>query len=142
MRGLSFVAIEHGRVIGTVQLWEVSAGPACSALLLGPLAVDPAQRCRGIGAALMRHALRSAAKGGHRAVLLVGDPAYYSRFGFSANRTSALWLPGLADKSRLLGCELIADALNGVRGAIRAPKRPARAPLVAAIGRLAQPKAA
>jgi predicted N-acetyltransferase YhbS len=141
-RGLSFVAIEDGRVIGTVRLWEVSAGPACSALLLGPLAVDPAQRCRGIGAALMRHALRAAAKGGHRAVLLVGDPAYYSRFGFSAERTGALWLPGLADKTRLLGHELAANALDGVRGAIRAPKRPARAPLVAAIGRLAHPKAA
>jgi predicted N-acetyltransferase YhbS len=141
-RGLSFVAVEHGRVIGTVRLWEVAAGPAATALLLGPLAVDPAQRRRGIGAALMRHALRAAAKGGHRAVLLVGDPAYYSRFGFSAERTGALWLPGLADKTRLLGCELTAGALDGVRGAIRAPKRPARAPLVAAIGRLAEPKAA
>src|SRR4051812_34761043 len=71
-RGLSFVAVEDGRIIGTIRLWEVAAGSACSALLLGPLAVDPAQRCRGIGAALMRHALRAAAKGGHRAVLLVG----------------------------------------------------------------------
>ena len=90
----------------------------------------------------MRHALRAAAKGGHRAVLLAGDPAYYSRFGFSADRTNALWLPGLTDKSRLLGCELMADALSGVRGAIRAPKRPTRAPLVAAIDRRAQPQAA
>ena len=29
-RGLSFVAVEDGRVIGTVRLWEVAAGPACS----------------------------------------------------------------------------------------------------------------
>ena len=41
-RGLSFVAVEDGRVVGTVRLWEVSAGPAGPALLLGPLAVDPA----------------------------------------------------------------------------------------------------
>ena len=73
---------------------------------------------------------------GHRAVLLVGDAAYYGRFGFSAERTGALWLPGLADKSRLLGRELTAGALDGVRGTIRAPKRPARTPLVAAIGGL------
>jgi predicted N-acetyltransferase YhbS len=111
-------------------------------LLLGPLAVDPARRRRGIGSTLMRHALRAAAKGGHRAVLLAGDSAYYSRFGFSAERTGALWLPGLADKTRLLGCELTAGALDGVRGAIRAPKRPARTPLVAAIGRLAPSQAA
>src|SRR5690349_7586417 len=125
-RKLSFVAVEDGRVIGTVRLWAVSAGPACAALLLGPLAVDPAARRRGVGSALMRHALRAAAKAGHRAVLLAGDAAYYSRFGFSAERTSALWLPGLADKSRLLALELTAGALDGVRGAIGVPKRPAR----------------
>ena len=101
-RGLSFVAVEDGRVVGTVRLWEVAAGPACSALLLGPLAVDPAHRRRGIGSALMRHALRAAARRGHRAVLLVGDAPYYGRFGFSAERTAGLWLPGLADRSRLL----------------------------------------
>ncbi len=133
-RGLSFVAVdEDNRVIGTVRLWEVSAGPACPALLLGPLAVDPAQRRRGIGSALMRHALRVAARRGHRVVLLAGDESYYGRFGFSAERTSALWLPGLADKSRLLGRELLAGSLDGVRGAIRAPQRPARRPLVAAL---------
>ena len=74
----------------------------------------------------MRHALRVAARRGHRAVLLVGDAAYYGRFGFSAERTGTLWLPGLADNSRLLGRELIAGALDGVRGAIRAPKQPSR----------------
>jgi predicted N-acetyltransferase YhbS len=136
-RGLSFVAVEGGRVIGTVRLWEVSAGPGCPALLLGPLAVDPAERCRSIGSALMRHALRAAARHGHRAVLLAGDAAYYGRFGFSAERTARLWLPGLADKSRLLGRELSADALDGVRGPIRVPRKPARTPLAAAIAGLA-----
>ena len=91
-----------------MRLWEVAAGPACAALLLGPLAVDPAHRCRGIGSALMRHALRAAARRGHRVVLLAGDASYYGRFGFSAERTGGLWLPGLADRSRLLGRELVA----------------------------------
>ena len=143
-RGLSFVAVEDGRVIGTVRLWDVSAGSACPALLLGPLAVDPGHRRKGIGSALMRHAVRAAARLGHRAVLLVGDSSYYNRFGFSAERTGGLWLPGLADKSRLLGRELAAGALDGIRGAIRVPK-PARAPLVAAMTGLTpalRPKAA
>lgn len=139
--GMSFVAVDDGRIVGTVRLWDVTAGPACPALLLGPLAVDPAQRCRGIGAALMRHAMRAAARR-HDAVLLVGDARYYERFGFSAERTGRLWLPGLADKSRLLGCELSAGALNGVRGAIRAPKQQPRMPLVAAFGGTLRPKAA
>jgi predicted N-acetyltransferase YhbS len=130
--GLSFVALEAGRMVGTVRLWEVAIGPGRPALLLGPLAVDPEHRCRGIGSALMRHALREAARRGHAAVLLVGDAPYYGRFGFSAERTGRLWLPGLTDQARLLGCELKAGALDGVRGAIRVPSRP-RAPLVAAL---------
>ena len=51
-------------------------------------------RSRGIGAALMRHAIARRAQRGHRAVLLVGDAPYYGRFGFSAEKTGALWLPG------------------------------------------------
>ncbi len=40
-QGLSFVATEDGRIVGTVRLWDVSAGPGRRALLLGPLAVAP-----------------------------------------------------------------------------------------------------
>ena len=46
--GLSLVAVEHGRLVGTVRLWHVSAGPGRPALLLGPLAVHPERRHRGI----------------------------------------------------------------------------------------------
>ena len=137
--GLSFVAASGRRLVGTVRLWDVSAGPGRPALLLGPLAVEPAQRRRGIGAALMRHALRAAARRGHRAVLLVGDAAYYGRFGFAAERTGGLWLPGLGDRSRLLGRELVPGALDGVRGAIRAPRKPARTPLLDAVAGLRRP---
>lgn len=123
--GLSFVAIADGQVVGTVQLWNVNAGPDRAALLLGPLAVSPEWQRRGIGSALMRHALRAATRRGHRAVLLVGDAAYYGRFGFSTDRTAALWLPGLGERQRLLGCELAPGALDGARGTIRVPpKRP------------------
>ena len=140
--GLSFVAASGRRLVGTVRLWDVSAGPGRPALLLGPLAVDPAQRCRGVGSALMRHALRVATRRGHRAVLLAGDAAYYGRFGFSAERTGTLWLPGLADKSRLLGRELVAGAFEGVRGAIRAPAQKTRRPLIPALCPLPAPRAA
>ncbi len=137
--GLSFVAVEASRMVGTVRLWTVAAGGSCPALLLGPLAVDPDSRRRGIGSALMRHALRAAARRGHGAVLLVGDASYYGRFGFSAAPTGRLWLPGLADKTRLLGCELTPGGLSRARGAIRVPVRPAKTPLAAAIAGLARP---
>lgn len=118
--GLSFVASERGRPVGTVRLWNVTAGPERPALLLGPLAVAAACRNRGIGAGLMRRALREARRLGHRAVLLVGDAPYYARFGFSAAKTGQLWLPGPFEPHRLLGLELAAGALDGARGLIGA----------------------
>jgi predicted N-acetyltransferase YhbS len=137
--GLSLVAVEDGRVVGTVRLWPIEAGADRPALLLGPLAVHPDCRSRGIGAALMRRALAAAARRGHRAVLLIGDAAYYGRFGFSAERTGALWLAGRYQQHRLLGCELVPDALLGARGRLAAAGRPEQEPaldvLVAALQR-------
>ncbi len=52
--GLSFVAAENRRVVGTIRLWNITAGPNRPALLLGPLAVACDRQNRGIGAALMR----------------------------------------------------------------------------------------
>jgi len=125
---LAFVAMERGRVVGTVRLWPVAAGAGRSALLLGPLAVAPDCRRRGIGAALMRRALRAARSAGHAAVLLVGDAAYYGRFGFTAAKTAALSLAGLGEPGRLLGLELASGSLDGARGPIGAgeARRPAR----------------
>jgi predicted N-acetyltransferase YhbS len=135
--GLSFVAVEDGRLVGTVRLWTVTVGAERPALLLGPLVVDPQCRGRGVGAALMQRALAAVRRRGHRAVLLVGDASYYGRFGFSAAKTRGLWLPGLHDAHRLLACELVAGSLDGARGPIRAPQRsPSRlAPLVGAVAR-------
>ena len=118
--GLSFVADEDCHIVGTVRLWRICAGPARPALLLGPLAVEETRRGRGIGSALMRRALAAARRLGHRAVLLLGDAPYYGRFGFSAEKTSALWLPGPYERRRLLGCELVPGALDGARGLIGA----------------------
>ena len=126
--GLSFVAIERGRMVGTVRLWPVDAGSKHPALLLGPLAVHPHARNRGIGAALMRRALIAASSLGHGAVLLVGDEAYYGRFGFSTVKTATLALAG-ADPTRLLARELVPGALDGAHGRLRASGT--RAPLPA-----------
>lgn len=131
--GLSLVAIDHGRLVGTVRLWNVAAGPGRDALLLGPLAVHPQHRNRGIGTTLMHRAIARARLAGHGAVLLVGDAPYYSRFGFSAAPTRDLWMPGRFDRDRLLALELKAGALDGARGLIGAAGRLAPAPDLAAL---------
>jgi len=118
--GLSLVAIHQGRLVGTVRLWSVTAGPARAALLLGPLAVHPEHRNRGIGATLMRRLIARARLAGHHAILLVGDAAYYERFGFTDASTGELWMPGHFQRERLLALELRSGALAGARGLIAA----------------------
>ncbi|MFG1286858.1 GNAT family N-acetyltransferase [Xanthobacter versatilis] len=118
-QGLAFAARgPDGRLVGTVRLWNVAAGPGKSALLLGPLAVHPWFQAHGLGASLMRAALDAARAKGHGAVILVGDAAYYERFGFSAQKTGALWMPGPYARHRLLAVELETGALDGAHGLI------------------------
>ena len=121
------------RSSGTVRLWHVSVGPDRPALLLGPIAVDPALQGLGLGAKLMRAALERATARGHGAVLLVGDAPYYARFGFSAALTERLRLPGPYERERFLGVELEAGALAGARGLISATGAIEEPPDVAAL---------
>jgi len=131
--GLALVAAEGGRIVGTVRLWHVAAGSECPALLLGPLAVDPACRNRGIGSALVRRAIARARLAGHRAIILVGDAPYYDRFGFTAAPTGELWMPGRFARDRLLALELKLGALAGARGLIAATGAPVPKPDLAAL---------
>ena len=144
--GLAFVATERGRVVGTIRLWHVAAGRGRPALLLGPLAVHPDCRSRGIGAALTRYAVAEAKRLGHGAVLLVGDAPYYGRFGFSAAKTGALRMPGPYERHRLLACEISPGVLDGAHGIIHAtgvkvPKPEPALPAAAAV-RVRTPRAA
>ncbi|QOZ36865.1 GNAT family N-acetyltransferase [Bradyrhizobium sp. CCBAU 53421] len=123
-RGLAFVARRGGHLVGTLRLWPVVTGTGHSGLLLGPLAVAEEARCLGVGAALMRLALQRADLLGHRAVILVGDAAYYSRFGFSAEMTAALRMPGPYERHRLLASELVPGALRGAGGLIAVASPP------------------
>ena len=127
--GLAFCARDAtGTLVGTVRLWEVALGEGgAPALLLGPLAVEPAWKNAGIGSALMRHAVAEAGRLGHRAILLVGDAPYYARFGFSAARTGRLSMPGPYEPRRFLALELAAGALDGAEGTLAPAGRRARA---------------
>ena len=122
--GFAFSAVDaKGKLVGTVRLWDIIAGSAGPALLLGPLAVDCKMQGQGIGAALLSHALAEAKKLGHAAVLLVGDALYYSKFGFSPEFTRSLHLPGPVERERFLGLELEPEALDGAEGLLAAAGR-------------------
>ncbi|WP_274630582.1 GNAT family N-acetyltransferase [Arvimicrobium flavum] len=123
--GLAFVARgADGAVVGTVRLWDVTAGEnGVGALLLGPLAVDPSLKSAGVGSALMRLAIGEARRLGHKAILLVGDAPYYARFGFSAEKTGELAMPGPYERHRFLALELVDGALDGAKGVLKAAGR-------------------
>jgi predicted N-acetyltransferase YhbS len=120
--GFAFVAAAGRRVVGTVRLWNIVCGTGQAALLLGPVAVAANCRNRGIGTAMVVHALNTARRRGHRAIVLCGDVSYYGRFGFSADKAAAVRMPGPFERDRLLALELVPGALKGARGLLRAPK--------------------
>lgn len=68
----------------------IERGDDGRALGLAPLAVTPALQRQGIGAALTQAALTTLATGPYRMVVVLGDPAYYQRFGFGPASTAGL----------------------------------------------------
>ncbi len=104
------------RIVGSVRYWPVRIGRH-AALLLGPLAVAPDRQGAGIGAALIWATLDMAAWARHRRVVLVGDPAYYRRFGFRPAAPLGIVVPGAAPEL-VQALALDRHGLNDVRGTV------------------------
>lgn len=79
---LCLVARVAGVLVGAIRYWPIRLGHE-PALLLGPLAIEHVKRSQGIGRALTEASLARAEAEGWRLVFLVGDPAYYARYGFA-----------------------------------------------------------
>lgn len=118
---LAFVAIEKRKLRGSIRFWPILIG-GHTALMLGPLAVQSDQRGRGIGVALMEHALAEARARGHEVVILVGDEPYYARVGFAKLPPGRIRLPGPVDPSRILGLSLKPGAAINLSGEVRRAK--------------------
>lgn len=117
-RRLSFVALNGEHVIASVRFTPIMIG-ITPALLLGPLAVRPAWKNKGIGRALMRTGMESARIAGHKLVILVGDEPYYAPFGFRAIPGHQIEMPAPVDPARFLACELTPRSLLNVEGKVR-----------------------
>ncbi len=113
---LSFVAWDGERLAGSVRLWSVTVGRE-HCIFLGPIAVDPAWRSRGLGEALVEAACVAATEAGWRAVLLVGDAPYFGRMGFEAAPGAVM--PGPVDRRRVLARALAPGGFDGLAGPVR-----------------------
>jgi predicted N-acetyltransferase YhbS len=108
---LSFAMFdEGGALIGSIQCFPVELvgddGVRTPMIMVGPIAIEPTIQRVGQGRALVRHMLAAAAGSGiagSDALMLIGDPEYYTRFfGFSDDRTGGWRLPGPFEARRLL----------------------------------------
>ncbi len=121
---LCFVARLDGKLVGTLRFWPsvIKTSPeqegGVPALLLGPIAVDPPLKGKGVGIGLMHHGINRARETGHKLIVLVGDANYYRRVGFRQVPPGQLTMPGPVDVDRLLYLELVDGAMKGVRGQI------------------------
>ncbi len=119
---LSAVADIDGQVVGHVlfgRMWIDTPGRVIDAVALAPLAVLPDHQRHGIGGRLTRFGLDRMRTLGESAVIVVGHPEYYPRFGFSSEATRSLESPFPADA--FMALELVAGALHGVSGRVRYP---------------------
>lgn len=91
---LSLVAEDEGRIVGHVAVSPVAISDGSSGWFgLGPISVRPDRQGRGIGIRLMQEALQALRDRGAGGCVLLGEPAYYARFGFRAE--PGLVLPGV-----------------------------------------------
>ena len=126
MRGqpgvLSLVAVRAGSILGHAMFSPVTSSAAPSsgqrAVALGPIAVRPSQQRQGCGSALIRDGLDRCREQGIGAAFVLGDPAYYSRFGWQPAKQRQLhcqW-PRTDDAFQVL--ELSEGGLEGWHGQV------------------------
>jgi putative acetyltransferase len=114
---ISLVADDGGEVIGHVAFSPVTAAGVAAGLGMAPVSVLPARQRQGVGSRLIREGLAECARAGCAFVVVLGDPAYYGRFGW--NPASALGLGneyGVADE--FMGLELTASGAPRCGGVV------------------------
>lgn len=99
--GLCLAVRQGGTLRASLQSWPVTLEAGLSRMslvLIGPVAVEPEWHDRGLGGALMTAAVARL----DRAAVLVGDPGYYGRWGFTADATRRWRVDGEVERDRLL----------------------------------------
>ena len=120
IQGLSFTAYYNERLVGTIRFWPIFLGlRKTAALLLGPLGVASDMQNFGIGRSLISQGHMMAAEMGYKLVLLVGEEAYYGRFGYVSASSHGLSMQG-ENPTRLMVRELDKGALQEASGNVQA----------------------
>ncbi len=118
---LSLVATLDGRVVGHILFTPVTLEPPITRRMAGlaPMAVRPEHQRSGIGGQLIRAGLEECRRNGYVAVVVLGHPEYYPRFGFVRAETFGLRCEFPSPPEAFMAIELEPGALSGVQGLVR-----------------------
>ena len=118
---VSLVAETDGEIIGHILFSPVwlNDDASLNVMGLGPMAVVPNRQRKGVGSALLRQGLICCKDLGARAVVVIGHPEYYPRFGFAPASRYSLRCEYDVPEDVFMVAELEAGALNGASGLIR-----------------------
>ncbi|MEN8106563.1 MAG: N-acetyltransferase [Pseudomonadota bacterium] len=115
-RELSLVAELNGRIVGHVLLTRVPLrkhGEEKNVLALGPMSVVPSQSHRGIGSELIQACVNLAREKGYGAIVVLGHPEYYQRFGFRPAKELQVTCNLPAPEDALTAIEIVEGNLAG-----------------------------
>lgn len=120
---LSLVCDENNDITGHILFSQCSidASPTRAALL-GPLAVLPVRQRRGTGNALVRDGLARLADDDVSHVFVLGDPAYYGRFGFKSEADVAPPYPLVAEWRAAWQSHCLAEGVSRPCGQLVVPE--------------------
>ena len=121
---LSLVAELDGQIVGHILFSRIhieAEDKQMPSLALAPMAVLPQYQKQGIGSELVRRGLDQCKRLGWASVIVLGHPAYYPRFGFSAELAKSLECPYGDVGDAWMALELAPGALNNVRGKVVYP---------------------
>ncbi len=121
----SVVAEDGGHVVGHALFSDIRVETQNGTLLasaLAPVSVLAGWRRQGIGSAVIREGLDLCTRRGKSAVLVLGDPKYYSRFGFSSLIARRLRSPYSDHGPAWMAMELDTGVLKDVYGLVRYPE--------------------
>ena len=116
---LSLAAELDDAVVGHILFSPVSIEPEGTAIGLAPMAVLPEHQRRGIGGRLVREGLELLRAAGHGAVVVLGHPEYYPRFGFTRANRFGLRCEFECRDEAFMALELSPGALANRAGLVR-----------------------
>lgn len=120
---VSLVAEDRGAVVGHIMFSPVSLAnhPELKIMGLAPMAVAPEHQRKGIGSALVRAGLERCNELGFGAVVVLGHPEYYPRFGFAPSVSRGMGCEYEVPEEAFMALELQPGYLRGASGKVKYP---------------------